>query len=570
VTVTFQNDITFTLGRYQGLVDQALAEIRDEQVMARIWQRDHTVWKPEPAEITNRLGWLQSPQVMADSVQRLRPFADTVRAEGYTHALLLGMGGSSLAPEVFRKTFGVKEGYLDLAVLGSTVPGAVLALAERLDPKRTIVIVSTKSGTTVETLSLFKFFYTWMADAVGREEAGKHFIAITDPGSPLVDIGTRYRFRVGFLNALAIGGRYAAISSVGLVPAALIGMDIGELLARALAMARQCKPAGTTKEAADPGALLGAVVGELAKAGRDKITFSISAQVASFGDWLEQLIAESTGKEGKGILPVIGEDIAAPGEYGEDRLFVHLSLEGDTASDAALAALEQAGHPIVRLSMHDPYDLGGQLFLWEMAIAVAGHRLGVNPFAQPDVEAAKRIARKAVARYKKRGSLPIETPTLIKDGIEVYGKVAADTPAKALMAFVAQAGPGGYVALQAFLEPTPEIDAALHTLRMGLRNQFRLATTRGYGPRFLHSTGQLHKGDAGKGLFIQFTAADARDAAIPDEAGSSASSITFGILKAAQALGDRRALVAAGRRMIHFHLGKDAVKGLKMLNQAVL
>jgi transaldolase/glucose-6-phosphate isomerase len=568
--VTFQNDITFTLGQYQGLVDQALAEIRDEQVIARIWAHDHTVWKPEPAEITNRLGWLESPQVMADSVQRLRPFADTVRGEGYTRALLLGMGGSSLAPEVFRKAFGLTKGYLDLMVLDSTVPGAVLALAERLDPKRTIVIVSTKSGTTVETLFLFKFFYTWMADAVGREEAGTHFIAITDPGSPLVDIAARYRFRVGFLNAQAIVGRYAAISSVGLVPAALIGMDIGELLARALAMARRCKPAGTTKEAADPGALLGAVVGELAKAGRDKVTFIISAQVASFGDWLEQLIAESTGKEGKGVLPVIGEDISAPGGYGEDRLFVHLSLEGDTTADAALAALEAAGHPIVRILLRDPYDLGGQLFLWEMAIAVASHRLGINPFDQPDVEAAKALACQAVDEYKKKGSLPIEPPNLIKEGIEVYGEMLADTPAKALKAFVAQAEPGSYVALQAFLEPTPATDAALHALRMGLRDCFRLATTRGYGPRFLHSTGQLHKGDAGRGLFIQFIAADARDASIPDEAGSSASSITFGILKAAQALGDWKALVNAGRRVIRFHLGKDVVRGLKILNQAVL
>jgi len=567
--MTHWQGITCTLGPYQGLVDQALAEIRDEQVIARIWERDHTVWKPEPAEITNRLGWLQGPEVMADSEQRLRPFADTVRADGYTDALLLGMGGSALAPEVFRKVFGLAPGYLDLAVLDSTVPGAVWAQAERLDPRRTIIIVSTKSGTTVETLSLFKFFYTWMADAVGGEEAGKHFIAITDPGSPLLDIGTRYRFRLAFLNAAYMGGRYAALSSVGLVPAALIGMDLGQLLARALAIARLCKPASNAKESINPGALLGAILGELAKAGRDKVTFIISAQVASFGDWLEQLIAESTGKEGKGILPVIGEDLEAPGEYGEDRLFVHLCLEGDTASDTTVAALEQAGHPLVRLSLHDPYDLGGQIFLWEMAVAVAGHRLGVNPFDQPDVEAAKRIARRAIARYKKRGSLPIETPILIKDGIEVYGKVAAETPAEALKAFVAQAKPGSYVALQAFLEPTPEIDQALQALRMSLGQWSRLATTRGYGPRFLHSTGQLHKGDAGKGLFIQVTCDDARDVSIPDEAGAAASSITFGMLKAAQALGDRRALANAGRRVIRLHLGKDVVKGLRRLHATI-
>jgi glucose-6-phosphate isomerase len=562
-------DITFTLGRYQGLVDKAVAEMGDQQVVERIWKRDHTVWKPEPAGIANRVGWLQSPEAMADSVQRLLPFADTLRGEGYTHALLLGMGGSSLAPEVFRNAFGVTTGYLDLAVLNSSAPGAVLALAERLDPKRTLVIVSTKSGTTVETLSFFKFFYNWMADAVGREEAGAHFIAITDPESPLVDIGARYRFRVGFLNAQAMGGRYAAISSVGLVPAALIGMDIGELLARAQAMARRCKLPSTTGEEANPGALLGAIVGELAKVGRDKVTFIISPQVASFGDWLEQLIAESTGKEGKGILPVVGEVLCASGGYGDDRLFIHLCLVGDASSDAALAALVEAGHPVVRLSLHDPYDLGGQIFLWEMAIAVSGHRLGINPFDQPDVEATKALARQAVDEYKKRGSLPVESPALIGDGIEVYGEVMTNTPATALKAFVAQAEAGGYVALQAFLQPSPVIDAALQALRTELRNRFRLATTIGYGPRFLHSTGQLHKGDAGKGLFIQFTADDLRDAPIPDEAGSSASSITFGILKAAQAFGDWQALRARGRRIMGFHLGEDAIEGLKILKAAV-
>jgi transaldolase/glucose-6-phosphate isomerase len=557
--------MTFSIGQYQGLIDQALAEIRDERIVERIWQGDYTVWKPEPEEVANRLGWLRSPEAMADSVNRLGPFADGVRAEGYTDALLLGMGGSSLAPEVFRKVFGVTEGYLDLAVLDSTVPGVVLAQAERLDPKRTLVMVSTKSGTTVETLSFFKFFYNWAADALGEEEAGKHFIANTDPGSPLLDIGTRYRFRVGFLNNPALGGRYAAISSVGLVPAALIGMDIRQLLDRTRAMARWCKSTDSIKQTENPGVLLGAVMGELAKAGRDKVTLIISPPVASFGDWLEQLIAESTGKEGKGILPVVGEDREAPDMYGEDRLFVHLCLEGDTTSDETLAAVEQAGHPVVRLVLHDLYDLGGQIFLWEMAVAVASYRLGVNPFDQPNVEAAKRHARRAVNAYKKKGSLPPETPILNKDGIEVYGKIAAETPAEAIKALVAQAKPGSYVALQAFLEPTAEIDQELQALRMSLGRWSRLATTRGYGPRFLHSTGQLHKGDAGKGLFIQFTCDDARDVSIPDEAGSAVSAITFGMLKAAQALGDRKALIASGRRVLRLHLGKDPIKGLKRL-----
>jgi transaldolase/glucose-6-phosphate isomerase len=567
--MTARQGITFNVGKYQGLVDQALVEISDERVMPRIWAHDYTVWKPEPTEITNRLGWLQSPEAMIGHVQRIQTVADAVRADNYTHVVLLGMGGSSLAPEVFRKTFGVKKGYPGLSVLDTTVPGGVWAHADQLDPRRTLVIVSTKSGTTVETLSFFKFFYNWMADAVGGEQAGGHFCAITDPGSPLADIADRYHFRETFLNDPNIGGRYAAISYVGLVPAALIGVDIRTLLDRGTQMARDCTPSGSSGAADNPGALLGAILGELAKAGRDKITFVTSSQIASFGDWLEQLIAESTGKEGKGIVPVVEETVGSPEQYGDDRLFVHVCLEGDTTSDAAVAELEQAGNPIVRLVTNDPFDLGGQSFLWEMAVAVACHRLGVNPFDQPNVEAAKTLARQIVDEYKKMGSLPTEPPALIGEGIEVYGEVAADTPAKALSAFIAQAEAERYVALQAYLQPTPAIDAVLQALRTRLRDRFRLATTRGYGPRFLHSTGQLHKGDAGRGLFIQFIADDPRDALIPDEAGSPASSITFGILKAAQARGDWQALVKAGRRVIRFHLGKDAVRGLKVLNEAV-
>jgi transaldolase/glucose-6-phosphate isomerase len=479
------------------------------------------------------------------------------------------MGGSSLAPEVFRTTFGVKDGFLDLAVLDSTVPGAVAAHAERLDPQRTLVIVSTKSGTTVETLSFFKFFYNWLGEGVGAEKAGDHFIAVTDPGSPLVDVAARYHFRETFLNDPNIGGRYSALSYVGLVPAALIGMDIEAMLDGAAAMVRESRPSNTSGSAANPGAFLGAVAGELAKVGRDKLTFIISSEVASFGQWLEQLIAESTGKEGRGIVPVVGEAMGSAEVYGADRLFVHLCLEGDTTADAAVAQLEEAGHPIVRLFLHDPYDLGAQCFLWEFAVAVAGHRLGINPFNQPNVEAAKARARQAVDEYKEKGILPHETPTLTDGALTVYGEVEAESPGAALAAFLSQAEPGAYVGLQAYLQPTPETDAALQALRMRVRDRFQLATTVGYGPRFLHSTGQLHKGDAGRGLFIQITADDLQDIPIPDEAGSPDSTLTFGVLKTAQALGDRGALLDAGRQVIRFHLGKDAVKGIKELQEAV-
>jgi transaldolase/glucose-6-phosphate isomerase len=564
-----QQDLSFHLGTYQDAVDAALAEMKEKQVMARIWDHDHTVWKPQAQEITNRLGWLHVAEAMGAEVQRIQELTDAVRADNYTHALLLGMGGSSLAPEVFCKTFGVKEGYLDLAVLDSTDPGAVSAHVERLDPNRSLFIVSTKSGTTVETRSFFKFFYNWVSDAIGAQRAADDFIAITDPDTPLADIAERYHFRETFLNDPNIGGRYAALSLVGLVPGALIGMDIALLLNRAQRMAADCKAPKPPAPENNMGARLGAVLGELAKAGRDKVTLVASAQVASFGDWLEQLIAESTGKEGRGIVPVVGEPLGLPENYGEDRLFVHLYLDGDETNEAALAALEADGHPFVRISLHDRYDLGGQCFLWEMAVAVASHRLGVNPFDQPNVEAAKARARQAVDEYKEKGILPAATPTVIDGTISVYGVVKAESPGAALRTFLAQAEAGDYISIQAYVQPTAEIGSALQGLRTRMRDRYRLATTLGYGPRFLHSTGQLHKGDGGHGLFLQITADDPKDIPIPDEGGSSDASLTFGVLKTAQALGDWQALLDAGRRVIRFHLGRDAVKGLKALNEAV-
>jgi glucose-6-phosphate isomerase len=545
-----------SLGSYQEAVDAALDEMVENRVVARIWAHDHTVWKPEPAEITNRLGWLHIAEVMGEDYARLEGFVEDVRAAGYTHALLLGMGGSSLAPEVFRKTFGVAPGYLDLVVLDSTDPGAVLAYAEELDLARTLFIVSTKSGGTVETLSFFKYFYNRVASVVGADGAGEHFVAITDPGSKLADLAERYNFRATFLNDTNIGGRYSALSYFGLVPAALVGVDVPRLLDDATSMACATESCVAARE--NPGALLGAILGELAKAGRDrgtrdKVTFVTSPQIASFGDWVEQLIAESTGKEGKGILPVVGEPLGSPDVYGDDRLFVYLRLEGDDGYDSAVQALEDAGQPVVRLRLKNLYDLGGQFFLWEMATAVASHRLAINPFDQPNVEAAKVLARRTVAEYTETGALPAGE--------------AAPLTEEALKEFLAQAKPGDYIAIQAYVQPAQEAGAALQSLRAQLRDRLKLATTVGYGPRFLHSTGQLHKGDAGNGLFIQFTAEAPQDEAIPDEAGSVDSSISFGVLKMAQALGDAQALLDAGRRMIRFDLGRDVAGGIKQLTR---
>lgn len=549
-------------------VDAALNEAVEQKVVPRLWNRDHTLWKPEPTEISNRLGWLHIAEEMARRTGELKAFAEEIRREGYNRVLLLGMGGSSLAPEVLGKTFGVKEGFPDLAVLDSTDPGAVLARADLLDPGRTLFIVSTKSGTTAETHAFFKYFFSRQIGALALEGAGRHFIAVTDPDSPLEARAKELGFRRVFLNDPEIGGRYSALSYVGLVPAALIGVDIDVLLDRAVAAMRDLEPSYGFLDADNAGARLGAAMGELARAGRDKLTLAASPDMASFGDWVEQLIAESTGKEGQGIVPVVGEPLGPPEVYGEDRLFVALSLAGEDSNEPALQALEAAGHPVIRLLLSDLCDLGGQFFLWEFATAIAGWRLRINPFDQPNVEAAKVLARRMLSEYLEKGSLPPETPAVEDAEMAVYGNAAAGSPEQAFRDFLDSARPGDYIALQAYLHPSEWMDELLLRLRTVLRDKYRKATTSGYGPRFLHSTGQLHKGGAGRGLFIQLTAEDARDAAVPGD-DFSPSTVTFGVMKAAQAMGDRRALEAAGRRVIRIHFGFDVTGGIRRLTGAL-
>jgi transaldolase / glucose-6-phosphate isomerase len=558
--------LTSTLGQYSGAVTAALEGMASARIVARIWDRDHTVWKDSPAEISNRLGWLTVAERMKPSLPRLTGFAGEVRGAGYRNALLLGMGGSSLAPEVFRRTFGLLPRALDLAVLDSTAPAAVAAFRDRLKPAQTLYIVSTKSGGTVETFSFFKTFYHHVLATLGPDAAGDHFIAITDPGSDLDKQARRLAFRTVFLNDPEIGGRYSVLSFFGLAPAAIAGVDPETLISRADEAINACGRKVAAPK--NPGAVLGAIMGVLAKQGRDKATFIISDALAAFGDWVEQLIAESTGKEGRGILPVVNEPLAAPKQYGADRLFVHLRLDGDDSQDAAVKALEASGHPVVRLALRDAYDLGAQFFLWEFATAVAGHVLAINPFDQPNVEAAKVLARQMVAAYKEKGKLPAPTPAVREGGISVFGEVSAPDLAGALASLLDPKA-GGYVCLQAYLPPSAAVGKALASMRARIAARTGLAVTAGYGPRFLHSTGQLHKGDAGHGRFIQFTAESGPDLAIPDEAGSDASSLSFAPLVIAQAMGDGEALRNAGRKVIRIHLGKDILAGLKKIAAAI-
>jgi len=554
---------TANLQDYEKAIAAGLADLARRKIISRIWKKDWTVWRDDPAEISNRLGWLVSPRVMEKRLAGMKIYAQKIRSKEYTRALLLGMGGSSLAPLVLADVFRTRAGYLDLGVLDLTDPSAVLSWQKRLRPEKTLFLVSSKSGTTVETNSFFRYFWNWTADSLGAKKTGEHFAAITDPGTPLEEEARRLGFSAIFAGDPEIGGRFSALSPFCLVPAALMGIGVERLLRAAATMATQCRREPDLM--ANPGALLGTILGVLNEKGRDKLTLLLSPRLRSFGLWLEQLIAESTGKEGKGILPVNGEGAGLIEAYGNDRFFIRIKERGGTAGDAAARHLEAAGFPILSLVIPSSTSLGSQFFIWEFATAVAGFFLGVNPFDQPDVDSAKKKTQEFVRFYLEHGSLPKDEPQHRKYGISLYSDVGAPSFVRTLEKFLSSAAPGDYLAIQAFLAPTRETDALLQQLRLRLRDRTRLATTVGYGPRFLHSTGQLHKGDRGNGLFIQFTADDRRDAAIPDSPGDPGSSLSFGLLKAAQARGDFETLRARGRRIVRLHLGKDAADGLKRL-----
>ncbi len=549
-----QNHILWNLGDYEKNIGQVLDDLETKKIMQRIWNHDHTVWKSDPTEINNRLGWLHIAETMLENISRMEQLASDLIHEGYTQAVLLGMGGSSLAPEVFKKTFGVRKGALDLAVLDSTDPDAILGIGSELDLNKTVFIVATKSGGTVETLSFFKYFYNKVLKKVGPEQVGSHFIAITDPDSKLVNLASKNGFRATFLNDPDIGGRYSALSYFGLVPAALLGVDVETLLQRSLTALCSCEDCDCALDEYNFGAQLGVILGEMARKGRDKLTLITSPEITSFGNWVEQLIAESTGKEGLGILPVVGETFGNPDVYSDDRLFVFLRLDNDKTHDDLIQSLQEAGHPVVWIQLEDIYDLGGQFFLWEMATAVAGHILKINPFDQPNVESAKTLARDMMAEYMETGKLPKEEYT--------------ELTWEALNSFLTDSvSSGSYLSLHAYVQPTVEIETELQKIRLNLRNQYKVATTLGFGPRFLHSTGQLHKGDRGNGIFIQLNSTPETDLPIPDKAGRPDSSMSFGVLKKAQALGDAQALRDVNRRLIRFDLGSDVLKGLAQLSQ---
>lgn len=561
------------LGRYAADVTKAAADWAAADGTARMWRKDKTLWSGSDED--RWLGWLDIVDAQQADLTPLRKAAEDARTSGAKHVVVLGMGGSSLCPEVLARTFGDAEGYPELLVLDSTVPAQVLALSAKLDPATTLFVVASKSGSTIEPNSFKQFFFDRAAKTPGVDPAGSRFIAVTDPGTNMQRVAEGDKFRVIYYGKPDIGGRFSALSNFGMVPAASSGIDFTAFLSNSAAMVKACQPG--TDVAENPGVALGLIVGTLPKAGRDKLTLITSPGIAGLGAWMEQLIAESTGKKGIGIVPVDGEPVATPAEYADDRLFIYtrLASDPDAAQDRAVEALRTAGLPVVTIEVPSPLHLGQEFFRWEIATAVAGALLGINPFDQPDVESAKIVARSLMAEYEKTGKLPEEEPLTVDGSIKLFtdaknaealrsasgGAKDAASPIKAHLERIVA---GDYFAINAYVEMNAVHDAELQRLRLAVRKAKKSATTVGYGPRFLHSTGQLHKGGPNNGVFLQITSDDAVAAAVPGQ------KYDFGILKSAQAQGDFAVLAERGRRILRVHLGADVRTGLAKLREIVI
>ncbi|HXZ80241.1 MAG TPA: bifunctional transaldolase/phosoglucose isomerase [Terriglobales bacterium] len=560
---------TAALGKYQSTVDEALKGLEKQDYVARAWKKDSTVWKSEPEHqktISNALGWLTVPQLVTEDLPDLAAFDEEVRGAGFEDAVVLGMGGSSLCPEVLSLTFGRRNGSPRLHVLDSTVPAAILHLEQQINLQKTLFIVSSKSGTTTEPQMFYRYFFDRVKQIRGKK-AGENFVAITDPGTQLQQEAERNGFRRVFLNPADIGGRYSALSYFGMVPLAVMGGPFSALLGHAVEAMHACSAAVPANE--NPGLRLGAAIGALANAGRNKVTFITPPPIDSLALWIEQLIAESTGKEGKGIVPVAGEPLGPPEIYGDDRVFVYIRTKSVTSPDIErkLEALQAAGHPVLRHILLDSQDLGQEFFLWEFATPVAGKLLGIDPFDQPNVQESKDNTRRLLAEYSKNGKLAQQELIVTEGSIHVLSDSenrsalanGSSSLSDAIQAHLARVRPGDYVAITQYIDELPQYDDLLQQMRVLIRNQTHAATTTGYGPRFLHSTSQLHQGGLDSGVFIQITSEDVEDVKIPGEV------FSFGILKQAQALGDFESLSRRHRRAIRIDLGRNVEVGLKQL-----
>jgi len=549
-------------------VAASIEDWKKNNKVARLWQKDASLWTG--TDESNWLGWLTITEEQLTHLDVLRQIAEEVKKARFKHALLLGMGGSSLCPEVLRMTFGKIKGHPELHVLDSTDPSQIKAIEGKVDLKSTICIVSSKSGSTLEPNIYKRYFFERVKAQVGEKEVGNRFIAITDPGSKMQQVAETDKFRRIFMGVPSIGGRYSALSNFGMVPAAIMALDVAKFLKNTEEMVKACGASSAAD--VNPGVILGAILGVAAKQGRDKLTIVASAGIFDLGAWLEQLIAESTGKSGKGIIPVDRERLTRPAVYGNDRVFVYLRLASkpDRAQDAAVASLQNAGEPVVRITLPNIYNLGQEFFRWEIATAVAGSIIGINAFNQPDVEASKIETRKLTNEYESTGSLPPESPFLADKGIKLFADDKNTTALKGvwkltdvLRKHLSRAGGGDYFAVLGYIPMNGENEKALQGIRHAVRDKKKIATVLGFGPRFLHSTGQAYKGGPNTGVFLQITCDDAQDLPVPGQ------KYTFGIVKAAQARGDFAVLAERGRRALRVHLGMNLKSDLATLAKAV-
>jgi len=559
---------TYTLPEALALaVTRAIDDWRSGDKVRRLWARDSSLWTGTDEE--KWLGWLNILEEQIANQEKLQQLADDARKGGFSDILLLGMGGSSLCPEVFQKTYGRVDGFPKLHVLDSTDPAQIKAFQSSVDIAHTLFVVSSKSGTTLEPNIFKQYFFEQAKQTVGPDKAGSHFIAVTDPNSKMEQVARGDGFRHIFYGLPSIGGRYSALSNFGMVPAALMGMDTRKFLDRTNQMVQSCGRRVGVEE--NPGVMLGIILGTAAKSGRDKVTIVASPGISDLGAWLEQLLAESTGKQGHGIIPVDREELAAPELYGNDRIFAYARLETapDSAQDAKVAALERAGQPVVRINIAEIYDLGQEFFRWEIATAVAGSIIGINAFNQPDVEASKVATRALTSEYEKTGKLPAEQP-IVEDGqfelftdarnAEALAQSAKQkTATEYLRVHLSRISPGDYFALLAYIQMNAQHETQLQTMRHTVRDTKKVATCLGFGPRFLHSTGQAYKGGPNSGVFLQITCDDAVDLPVPEQ------KYTFGIVKAAQARGDFQVLAERGRRALRVHISGDLKSGLDKL-----
>ena len=549
-------------------VAASLDDWKNNNKVARLWQKDASLWSN--TDENKWLGWLTITEQQLANLGTLKQLAVEVKKAKFKHVLLLGMGGSSLCPEVLRMTFGKIPGFPELHVLDSTDPTQIKAIEKKLDLKKTLCIVSSKSGSTLEPNIFKQYFFERVKKAAGEKLVGSRFITVTDPGSKMQQVAEADKFWKIFAGDPSIGGRYSALSNFGMVPGAAMGLDLGKFLKTTQEMVKACGP----NSAADsnPGVILGTIMGVAATHGRDKITIITSPGIFDLGAWLEQLIAESTGKIGKGIIPVDREKLAKPDVYGNDRLFAYLRLANkpNKVQDEAVAAIEKAGHPVVRITLPNSYALGQEFFRWEIATAVAGSIIGINAFNQPDVEASKIETKKLTSQYEATGSLPPESPFFVSKDAKLFAddKNAAalsggKTLGEILKTHLSRIGAGDYFAVLGYIPMNAENEKALQAIRMSVRDAKKVATCLGFGPRFLHSTGQAYKGGPNSGVFLQITCDDASDLAVPGQ------KYTFAVVKAAQARGDFAVLAERGRRALRVHLGKNLKSGLNVLAKAV-